>query len=458
MMNLQIPNHIFKAYDIRGIYPEEINEDVAYKLGRAYITFLREEKRKHKFRIVVASDMRISSPQLKQHLINGLTDQGADVIEIGLASSPTFYFAVANYNYDGGIQVSASHNPKEYNGFKIVKEKAIPVSKDTGIYHIRELVIKNDFPTADKGDITSREGVLYDQLNHDLLYADLEKIKPFTVVADPGNAMGAQYLEALFSKLPGRFIKMNFDLDGTFPNHQADPLKEENLIDIKNRILKEHADFGIATDGDGDRIFLIDETGETVPSHILRGFLAKIFLRENPGETICYDIRPGKITKDMIIENGGKPILTRVGHSLIKEKMREVQSYFAGESSGHYFLRFNDSYYEAPIVIILKILEELSESERSLSQLISPYNRYFHSGEINSTVDDKDGKIAKLTEIFKDAKNINYLDGVTIEYDDFWFNVRPSNTEPLLRLNLEATTKEKMKTMRDTVLKIIREK
>jgi len=457
-MRQEIPNHIFKAYDIRGIYPDEINEKIAYKIGRAYIILLQEENKNQKLTIVVAYDMRISSPQLKKFLIKGLTDQGADVVEIGLASSPTFYFAVANYNYDGGIQVSASHNPKEYNGFKIVRKKAIPVSKDTGIYRIRELVTNNNFSVSEKGMVTKRINVLQDQLNHDLKYANIGKIKPFNVVADPGNAMGAQYLNAIFLKLPGKLIKMNFDLDGTFPNHEADPLKEENLADIKNRILKEKADLGIATDGDGDRIFLIDEKGETVPPHILRGLLAKIFLREKPGETICYDIRPGKITKDMIIENGGKPVITRVGHSLIKEKMREVNSYFAGESSGHYFLRFEDSYYEAPIVVILKILEELSESGRTLSNLINPYKRYFHSGEINSKIEDKEGKIAELAEIFKDAKNINYLDGVTIEYNDFWFNVRPSNTEPLLRLNIEASSKEKMEEMRDRILEIIRRK
>jgi phosphomannomutase len=270
--------------------------------------------------------------------------------------------------------------------------------------------------------------------------------------------MGAQYLEAIFSKLPCELIKMYFNLDGTFPNHQADPLKDENLVDLKNKVLEEQADLGIATDGDGDRIFFIDEKAETVPPHILRGLLAKIFLREKPGATICYDIRPGKITKDMIVKYGGKPMITRVGHSLIKEKMREVNSYFAGESSGHYFLKFDDSYYEAPIVIILKILEELSESGLTLSNIINPYKRYFHTGEINSEVDDKQGKIKELGDIFKDAKNINYLDGITIEYDDFWFNVRPSNTEPLLRLNLEANSKEKMQEMRDKVLKIIRRK
>ena len=424
-MKQKILKRIFKAYDVRGIYPDELDEETAYKIGRAYVTLLQKGNKSKKLTLVAASDMRISSPQLKESLIKGLTDQGADIVDIGLVSTPTFYFAVAYYGYDGGIQVSASHNPKDYNGFKFVRNQAIPVSKDTGIYKIRELVEKNKFSVAEKGKIIKRKNVLDDQLDHDLKYAKIKKIKSFKVVADPGNAMGAQYIDAIFSKLSCQLIRINFELDGTFPAHQADPFKEENIVDIKKKVLEEKADLGIATDGDGDRIFFIDEKGETVAPQILRGLLAKIFLREKPGETICYDIRPGRITRDMIIENGGRPVVTRVGHSLIKEKMREVNAYFAGESSGHFFLRFEDGCYEAPIVVILKILEELSESGKTFSELIKPYKRYFHSGEINSEIEDKEGKIRELAELFNDSKNINYLDGITIEYDDFWFNVRP---------------------------------
>jgi len=458
-MKKEFPDHIFKAYDVRGIYPSELDEELAYKTGRAFVTFLKDEyKLKEKLRIVVSSDMRISSPKLKKSLIKGLIDQGSDVIDIGLASSPTFYFAVSYYDYDGGIIVSASHNPKKYNGFKFVRRNARSVSKETGIYMIRDLVERNEFKKVKKGNINRRENVLEDQLEHDLKYANITGIKKFKIVLDPANAMGIQYLEGVFSRIPSDIIKMNFELDGTFPAHQADPLQDENVIDLKKRVLKEKADLGITTDGDGDRIFFVDDKGEIVPPYILRGLLAKIFLRDKPGSNICYDIRPGRITRDIIIENGGKPVITRVGHSFIKEKMIEVDAFFAGESSGHFFLRFDEGYYEAPIVVILKILRELSLSGKTFSDLIKPYNKYYHSGEINSSVHDKENVIKKLAETFSDADDINYLDGLTVEYNDFWFNVRPSNTEPLLRVNLEAKTKDKMEEMRDKIITIIREK
>jgi len=456
-MKKEFPGHIFKAYDVRGIYPSELDEDLAYKTGRAFVTFLKDEyKSKEKLRIVVSSDMRISSPDLKKSLMKGVIDQGANVIDIGLASSPTFYFAVAYYGYDGGVIVSASHNPKEYNGFKFVRRNARAVSKETGIYLIRDLVEKNEFQKIEKGTIKKRENVLDEQLKHDMKYADTRGIKNFKIVLDPANAMGIQYLEAVFSKIPADIVKMNFELDGTFPAHQADPLQDENVTDLKKRVLKEKAHLGITTDGDGDRIFFVDDKGEIVPPYILRALLAKIFLRDKPGSYICYDIRPGRITKDIIIENGGKPVITRVGHSLIKEKMIEVDAFFAGESSGHFFLRFDEGYYEAPIVVILKILRELSRSGKNFSDLIKPYKKYYHSGEINSSVKDKEGVMKKLAKTFSDANEINYLDGLTVEYNDFWFNVRASNTEPLLRLNLEAKTKDKMEEMRDKIIEIIR--
>jgi phosphomannomutase len=450
------PTHIFKAYDIRGIYPSELDESLAYKIGRAFTYLLQQEEHKTILNLVVSSDMRISSPSLKKEIIRGITDQGANVIDIGLASTPTFYFAVADGNYDGGLIVSASHNPKEYNGFKMVRKKAIPISKETGIYTIREQVKQNMFPKQKKGTITKKQGTINDQITHDLGYINPEVIKPFRIVADPANSMGAQYLDALFDHIPGTLIKINFTLDGTFPAHQADPLDEKNLTQLKQKVLEEHADLGIATDGDGDRVFFIDDQGETIPPHVLRGLLAKIFLKTNPGATICYDIRPGRITKDMILEYGGKPVVTRVGHSLIKEKMREVDAVFAGESSGHYFLRFDHGYYEAPVVMIGKILEELSSANITFSELVKPYKKYVHSGEINSKVDDKDQIIDNILNAHQDAKHIDHLDGITIEYDDYWFNIRPSNTEPLLRLNLEAKTQEIMETQKNRLLALIR--
>ena len=400
--------------------------------------------------------MRLSSPALKQSLIKGLIDQGATVIDIGLASSPTFYFAVAHYKYDGGVIVTASHNPKDYNGFKMVRKEAIPISQDSGLSSIREMIKRDDFTSQVKGSLVNKDGILKTQINHDLTFIQKDKIKPFTIVADPANAMGSLYLKELFSYLPGRLINMNFDLNGSFPAHQADPLNEDNLIQLKQRVLDEHADFGIATDGDGDRLFFVDELGDVVPSHILRGVLAKPFLEQHPGASICYDIRPGRITKDIILKYGGKPVITRVGHSFIKEKMREINAVFAGESSGHYFLRFNHGFYEAPIIMIGKILEQLSESNQSFSAFIKPYKKYTHSGEINSRVPNPKEKINEIISSHQDALSITHLDGVSIEYENYWFNVRASNTEPLLRLNLEATNKETMEKQRDRLLDLIR--
>jgi len=450
------PN-IFKAYDIRGIYQEDFDDRLAYNLGLAFGELRKKELGREHLNIVAGSDMRVSSPILKENLIKGLLDSGANVVDAGLVSTPTFYFAVAHYNYDGGILVSASHNPKEYNGFKIVREKAIPVSKDTGILALRDSIVKGELELGkEKGSLKVQNNVLEDQLRYDLKYGDLTKIKKFKIVVDPANSMGSQYFDALFGRLDAEVIKMNWELDGTFPNHEADPFKVENVQFLSKRVVEEKADLGIATDGDGDRIFFVDEKGEPVEPGITRAILAKIFLRENPGAKIAYDIRPGKITLDAILENGGKPIVTKVGHSLIKEQSIKEGAVFAGESSGHFFLNMGtEGCYEVPIIVTLKVLEELSSSGLVFSEYIKPYQRYFHSGEINSRVADVQAKILEVKNKYSDA-NINELDGVTIEYPDYWFNVRGSNTEPLIRLNLEAKTKKIMEEKRDEVLGIIR--
>ena len=453
----KINPNIFKAYDIRGVYGKDLDEKTAYLLGHAYIALRRKDGKTGKLNIAVAEDMRLSSPQLKSSLINGLTGAGANVVDIGLASTPTFYFAVANYNYDGGIIVSASHNPAEWNGFKLVREKALPVSAETGIAFLRDKVIRGDFNKAKlTGRITKKDNILEEQIKHDLKFADLSKIKPLKIVVDPANGMGAQYVEELFKHLPCKLIKMNFKLDGAFPAHEADPIKKENIIDLQKKVKEEKADLGIAIDGDGDRIFFIDNNGEAIGQSIIRGILSMIFLREKPGAKICYDIRPGRITRDLIEENNGIPIVTRVGHSLIKEQAVKEGAYFAGESSGHFFLNMDIGCFEAPVIMILKLLQEFSQSGKTAAEFIKPYKKYYHSGEINSVVENKEAVFAKIEKMYKDGK-INKLDGITVEYSDFWFNVRGSNTESKLRLNLEAKTKEIMEKKRDEVLKIIRE-
>jgi len=455
------PN-IFKAYDIRGIYGVDLDDETAYKIGYSYAKMRRKELPLDRpLQIAVGADIRISSPALKEKLIQGLINGGVDVVDIGLSSTPTFYFAVSNYNYDGGVLVSASHNPKEYNGFKLVRHKALPISGENGLYELRDMVAKLELadikPPATPNSLSANENILADQAAHDLKFAEYQKINKFKIVIDPANAMGAEYFDELFKNLPQmEIVRMNWELDGTFPAHEADPFKEENLRGLCARVKQENADLGIATDGDGDRIFFVDNNGEPVEPGITRAILCKIFLRENPGTKICYDIRPGKITYDTIIENGGIPIVTRVGHSLIKQKTIEEGAVFAGESSGHFFLNMGEEgCYEVPLIVTLKILAELSLSGQKFSEYIKPFKKYFHSGEINSRVEDSDEKIKEIKDKYKDGQQ-NDLDGITIEYPDFWFNVRGSNTEPLLRLNLEAKTKVLMEEKRDEVLKIIK--
>jgi phosphomannomutase len=454
---------IFKAYDIRGVYGVDLDDEAAYKIGYSYAEMRKRELPLDRpLQIVVGADMRLSSPALKNKLSQGLINGGVNVVDIGLAATPTFYFAVANYNYDGGVLVSASHNPKEYNGFKLVRQKALPMSGEGGLYELGDRVAKLKLadikPPATANSLSANGDVLTDQVAHDLKFGDPQKISKFKIVIDPANAMGAVYFDELFKNIPQmEIIRMNWELDGSFPAHEADPFKEENLRGLCARVKQENADLGIATDGDGDRIFFVDNNGEAVEPGITRAILCKIFLRENPGAKICYDIRPGKITYDTIVENGGVPIVTRVGHSLIKEKTIEEGAVFAGESSGHFFLNMGEEgCYEVPLIVTLKILAELSLSGLKFSEYIRPYKRYFHSGEINSRVENATEKIREIKEKYIDGQQ-NDLDGITIEYPEFWFNVRGSNTEPLLRLNLEAKTKELMEERREEVLDIIRE-
>lgn len=451
------PN-IFKAYDIRGIYGQDFDDALAYQLGLAYVNLRQHDQDtgSGQLNIVVGYDMRLSSGSLKNALIEGLLDAGANVIDIGLTSTPTFYFAVANFNYDGGLMISASHNPAEWNGFKMVRSRAIPISGDTGINVLRDKILEGDLvKAAQPGELITRNDVLTEQLKHDLRFADLNKIKPLKIVADPASGMGAQYLEVLFSALPVELVKMNFAIDGTFPVHEADPIKPENVRDLEELVVSEQADLGIAIDGDGDRIFFVDNNGQVVNQAIIRGILAKIFLRDKPGAKIAYDVRPGKITDDLIRENGGLPIITRVGHSLIKEQVLKEGAYFAGESSGHFFLNMDIGCFEVPLIVVLKLLQEFSESGQSVSEYIKPYERYFSSGEINSNVLNKEGVLKALAERYSDGQ-INNLDGISITYSDFWFNVRGSNTENTMRLNLEARSREIMEQKRDEVLRIIR--
>jgi phosphomannomutase len=457
---MDINQSIFKAYDIRGIYPEQFNEESAYLVGRAYATFIKNNFPETKT-IAVGSDMRISSPALKERVVSALLDSGLNVDDIGLVSTPTFYFAVGFYNYDGGLQISASHNPKQWNGVKIVSKGGNPVSKDNGIFEMRDYILNDQLVplTETKGTLGKREGVVADQITEQLKGTDVSKIKPLKVVVDAATSMGSLEMKELFSKLPCEMIEMNFQLDGNFPAHEADPMKDENVADLKKKVLEEKADLGIASDGDGDRYFFIDEKGESLPQPILRGLMAQIVLKDHPGAKIGYDIRPGKITRDMIEEAGGVPLLTPVGHSLIKGMMIKEGAVFGGESSGHYCFKLDYGTFEAPVVLVSKLLQYISEQNKPLSEIVAPYKKYFHSGEINMKIPSHEQGLAKIEEIKQKYSNgeQNLLDGVTVEYPEFWFNLRLSNTEPLIRLALEGVSQEIVNQKAEEINKIILE-
>lgn len=455
---LTINQKIFKAYDIRGIYEQDFDDEFAYLLGLAYVQMREKEisTENKKMIIAVGHDMRLSSPALKESLVRGLIEKGADVVDLGLISTPSFYFAVGKHQFNGGIMVSASHNPKEWNGFKLVREKGSPISGETGIEELKNLVTANKFDLSDKpGKIMLLPEVIEEELSFALEKTNLNNIKHLKVVADAANSMGATYLEFLFKSLPQcELVPMNFQLDGTFPAHEADPLKEENLEQLKKIVIEQQADLGISTDGDGDRIFFVDSSGKTINPAIIRGLLSKLFLKEKPGAKIGYDVRPGKITVDMIEASGGIPVTTRVGHSLIKEQMIKEDIYFAGESSGHFYLKAEYGCFEYPMIMILKLLEEFSATEQSTADYVSHFEKYYSSGEINREVKDKAVVFQKIKNSFSEGI-INELDGVSVTFPDYWFNVRGSNTEEKVRLNLEAINQEIVEEKTKNILDII---
>ena len=440
---------IFKAYDIRGIYGETIDEDTVYKIGRAYVIKFKPKT------VTIGMDGRISSPSLFEALVKGITDQGCNVINIGLVTTPMMYFSSWNYpQYDGGLMVSASHNPPKYNGVKMVRQGSVPIGGDTGIYEIEEMInngLPNELPEQ-KGEVTELD-VFNPYLKHSLTYIP-ENLNKFKIVIDTANAVGGPIANAFFKKIDCEFTHLFPEVDGNFPNHEANPLKEENVLDLIKSVKENNANIGVGFDGDADRVAFIDEQGGIVPSDLLIALIAKEILKEKPGVKIEADVRCSRIVLETVKENGGIPGRCNVGHSLVKKQMREDKVYFAGELSSHFYLE-DEHYAEAPFYVILKVLQIMSETNKPLSELIEPYKKYSQSGEINSKVEDKDGKMKELESKFSEGQ-ISWLDGITVEFDDWWFNVRPSNTEPYLRLNLEGNTQELMEEKRDIVLSIIR--
>jgi phosphomannomutase len=446
------PN-IFKAYDIRGLYPSEIDETVAREIGRGFVTYLQAT------RIAVSRDMRLSSPALAEAFIDGALAQGVDVVDYGLMATDMLYYAVASAGLEGGAQITASHNPSQYNGIKMVRAEALPLSGDAGLGDIRDMIQQGTLPppAARRGTRTERD-VLAAYVEHVFSFIDRSVIRPFTCVLDAGNGMAGLVAPKLFAELPTRVIPMCMEVDGRFPNHESNPLIEENRAHIVERVVREKADIGIAWDGDADRCFFIDGTGDFVPGDFITALLAEAILRKTPGATIVYDLRASYAVRDTVLRMGGTPIMNRVGHSFIKRTMREHDGVFGGEVTGHYYFRDN-FYADNGFIPALMLLELMSAKGQPLAELLAPLKaKYFISGEINTKVASMDvvqEKLDGLAKVYGDGA-VSHLDGVSVEYDDWHFNVRPSNTEPLLRLNLEAKTPELMAEKRDAVLAFIR--
>jgi phosphomannomutase len=444
---------IFKAYDIRGTYPGEIDESVARDIGRAYIAYLGAK------RVAVSHDMRVSSPALAEAFIDGVTMQGADVVNYGLAGTDMLYYAVASGGFEGGAQITASHNPKQYNGMKLVREAAFPLSGEAGISDIRDMLVNGTIPSpaARRGTVSTAE-MLDPYVETVMKFIDPSVIKPFNVVLDAGCGIGGLVAPKLFARLPCRTTELCFTIDGTFPTHEANPLIEENRRDIVAEVVRQKADIGIAWDGDADRCFFIDGGGEFVPGDFITALLAEAFLIKHPGATVLYDLRASYAVKDTVARYAGTALMNRVGHAFIKQRMREENAIFGGEVTGHYY--FREFYYaDNGFIPALLILELMSRKGQTLAELLQPLRaKYFISGEINTKVGSMEAvnaKVSGLARKYGDGK-VYQLDGVSVEYPSWHFNVRPSNTEPLLRLNLEATTPEEMTARRDEVLAFIR--
>jgi phosphomannomutase len=451
---MSISPSIFKAYDIRGVYPTELDETTARLIGRAFVAYLDATS------IAVSRDMRVSSPSLAAAFIDGAREQGADVIDYGMAATDMLYFAVVRDGLEGGAQITASHNPKAYNGVKLVRREAFPLSGDAGIGDIRRMVTEGTIPAPrrPRGGIEPR-AMLDDYIAKIISFVDPDAIRPFRVVLDAGCGMAGLVAPPLFERLPCRTTRLCFQIDGTFPTHEANPLLEENRRDIVERVVAEGADIGIAWDGDADRCFFIDGGGEFIAGDFITALLAEAFLLRAPGETIIYDVRASYAVKDTVARLGGTALMNRVGHAFIKQRMREADAAFGGEVTGHYY--FRDFYYaDNGFIPALLLLELMSKKGQTLSELLAPLRaKYFISGEINTRVPDMSAVEARLAAIaarYGDAHSY-WLDGFSAEYPDWHFNVRASNTEPLLRLNLEAVTPDLMEQKRDEVLGVIRE-
>ena len=447
--NVTIDPAIFKAYDVRGIYGEDLTDVIAYRIGRAAAQYLNVSQ------IAVGRDMRLSSPQLAAALIRGITDQGNDAIDLGMTTTDELYFAVGKFSYPAGVMITASHNPGQYNGMKFCRAQAFPISLETGLADIRDLAISGNFvEPAHKGQVIRRD-VFDDYVQHALSFIDVSKVKPLKVVIDAGNGMAGMVMPHVFKHLPCELVPLYFELDGSFPNHPASPIEPENMADLQKKVREVGADLGAAFDGDADRMFPVDEHGNIVDGSMVTAIVANSLLHKHPGSTILYNLIVSKSVPELVNRLGGKAVRTRVGHSYIKAEMRKLNGIFGGEHSGHFYFRDN-WYADSGLIAFLITLELVSVEGKPLSELLRPLDKWVRSGEINSRVSDVQGKLQALEEKYgKDALSVDHMDGITVDYGDWWFNVRPSNTEPLLRLNVEAKSRELLEQKQDELLAFI---
>jgi phosphomannomutase len=447
---------IFKAYDVRGIYPAEIDEGVSYQVARGFARVLADLRGGDgALRVAVGRDMRLHSPALADAFGRGLVDEGCEVLDIGQVGTEMVYYAVGSRELDGGVSVTASHNPKQWAGFKLVREGALPLSGDRGIPDVRRVVAEADF-SSPSGTGSLQRADLYEEFQRYVLgFIEPEAIRPMEVMLDGGNGMAGPMIGPIIDGFPIATDRLYFEPNGEFPGHEPNPLLEENRKLIIDTVLDRKAELGIAWDGDADRCFFIDDHGEFVPGDFLTALLAEAVLAKRPGATIIYDVRASRAVPDAVTAAGGRPVVNRVGHAFFKARMREEEAAFGGEVSGHYY--FRDFWHaDSGVIPALLVLELLSVREKTMSELLQPYrDKYFISGEINSTVADQEGKMRVLAEHYSDGR-VSWLDGVSVDYDTWHFNVRPSNTEPLLRLNLEGSTREEMEARTEELLDRIR--
>ena len=440
---------IFKAYDVRGIYPDQMNEEAAVAIGAAAVAHFGVKQ------IAVGRDMRLSSPALFEAFKDGVTSQDAEIIDLGMTSTDELYFAVGKYGYPAGAMITASHNPAEYNGFKFCLADAVPVSSETGLDDIRRLVMQaQPHAGAERGWVTHRD-VLAAYVKHVHTFIDKSRLRPLKVAVDAGNGMAGITVPATFQDLPFRLEPLYFDPDGHFPHHPASPIEPQNMKDVQRLVRESGADLGAAFDGDADRMFITDERGDLVDGGMVTAMVARSLLHKYPGATILHNLIVSHCVPELIERMGGRAIRTRVGHSFIKAEMRAHSAIFGGEHSGHFYFRDN-WYADSGLIALLVVLEVVCEEGKAVSEVIAGLCSRERSGEINSHVNDIPAKLSALKSRYRDGV-LDELDGITIAYPTWWFNVRPSNTEPLLRLNLEADNRALMEQKRDELLSVIRE-